>query len=262
MPIFIGNHADGDIQHIPGTQNPADIGTRGQANLEDLGLDSLWQCGPSFLQLDYNNWPTTSVLQRQGMDAPEHELWNTASVLTCQSQPSSQYSVTEVASLALVSGSPLGLFLSCLVASVLEREKLELSARALARALKAVLGNDRRLCLSPPSSCLVEFTIFVMLQASSASARKALGEGKLQGLGGVIRGGVVWVSGRIRGERLAELLGTMELPVLMPTEELSRSIIRKAHRQDHWRNPQDMAARSRRLMWIVGATRTAKSQAG
>ena len=89
-----------------------------------------------------------------------------------------------------------------------------------------------------------------------------MARGRLQGLGAVCRGGVVWVSGRIRGEELAVLLGTRDLPILLATEELSKSILRKSHRVDHRRSPQDVAARSRRLAWIVGATRTAKSVVG
>ena len=40
----------------------------------------------------------------------------------------------------------LGLVLSRLVETALERENLELSVRALARTMKAVLANDRDLC--------------------------------------------------------------------------------------------------------------------
>merc|ERR1711867_68144 len=34
---------------IAGAENPADIGTRGKAKLEDIGPASLWQMGPDFL---------------------------------------------------------------------------------------------------------------------------------------------------------------------------------------------------------------------
>ena len=155
----------------------------------------------------------------------------------------------------------LGKSLVDLVRISLECEKLELSVKALARVLSAVVQNDCGACLRAPSLRWQELAVFIMLRASSASARQALSAGKLQGLGGVIRGGVVWVSGRVRGETLAELLGTRELPILLATEPLSKSILHKSHRQDHRRSPQDIAARSRRLVWIVGATRTAKSTA-
>ena len=60
-------------------------------------------------------------------------------------------------------------------------------------------------------------------------------------------------------ETLAELVGTRDLPVLLTTEPLSKLILSKSHRQDHQRSPNDIAARSRRIVWIVRATRTAKA---
>merc|ERR1711867_250975 len=42
---------------IAGTANPADIGTRGRASLEDIGPASLWQLGPDFLCQDRDSWP-------------------------------------------------------------------------------------------------------------------------------------------------------------------------------------------------------------
>ena len=68
-----------------------------------------------------------------------------------------------------------------------------------------------------------------------------------------------WVQGRVRGEELARLLGTAELPVLMASEVLAKSLMSKAHRQDHCRSPQDISARSRRMAWIPGATKVAKA---
>ena len=37
------------VQHVKGTDNPADVGTRGQVGLQDLGPNSIWQGGPDFL---------------------------------------------------------------------------------------------------------------------------------------------------------------------------------------------------------------------
>ena len=70
---------------------------------------------------------------------------------------------------------------------------------------------------------------------------------------------IVWVSGRIRGDKLATLLGTEALPVLLPSEPLARSIMGKAHREDHRRGPRDAAARSRKMVWVTSATRLAKA---
>ena len=112
-----------------------------------------------------------------------------------------------------------------------------------------------------PSRRFVELSAQLLVRVSSASARDALDKGKLASLGAMVRCGIVWVQGRVRGEELARLLGTPDLPIVMATEALAASIMRKAHREDHRRSPQDIAARSRRLAWIPGATRLAKSVA-
>ena len=108
---------------------------------------------------------------------------------------------------------------------------------------------------------MLELTSHVLIRVSFKSAREAMESGKLQGLGWVIKGGVVWVSGQVRRETLAVLLGTQELPVLMALHPLSKSLMRKAHREDHRQSPQDIAARTRRVVWIMGATRVAKEVA-
>ena len=73
---------------------------------------------------------------------------------------------------------------------------------------------------------------------------------------------MVWVTGRVRGEHLAVLLGTKSLTVILASEPLAWTILHKAHREDHRRGPRNTAARSRRLVWIVSATRLAKSVNG
>ena len=45
------------VGHVPGVQNPADLGTRGEVSVGDLGPSSTWQVGPAFLQQDYESWP-------------------------------------------------------------------------------------------------------------------------------------------------------------------------------------------------------------
>ena len=66
---------------------------------------------------------------------------------------------------------------------------------------------------------MIELAVQVIIRGSSASARVALQQDKLQGLGAVCRRGAVWVQGRVCGEVLAKLLGTSELPVVMASEQ-------------------------------------------
>ena len=154
--------------------------------------------------------------------------------------------------------SRLGSLLRELAFQVLTREKLELSVCALARVIQAMVAGDRAACKRAPLVRLVEIAVRIMLHGAARSARKALNEGNLRGLGAEDRGKIVWVSGRIRGEQLAVLLGTTALPVVLAEEPIARSILHKAHREDHRGGPRDAAARSRKLVWVMSATRLAK----
>ena len=214
------------ISHIPGCDNPADIGTRGSVGVDELGPGSRWQVGPDFLALDYKQWPRISSEDAAAADIPQEEarvFFGGEALLS----PVNTLLKTVGAS------SKLGRALSGMVGRALCREKLEMLVRALARALQAVLSGRRDACTRSPSVKMVEIAVRVLLQEASHSAASALKEGKLRGLGAENRGGIVWVSGRIRGAQLAVLLGSSALPVLLPGEPLSRALIHKAHREDH-----------------------------
>ena len=158
------------IHHIPGNLNPADIGTRGQATLKDLGLESRWQCGPNFLRQPYMEWPTTCSSIREKMEMPAQEVRSSKNVFMVSQPPPRNDSLTTVLSSGIERGTVLGNCMELAVGCILQREKLELSTRALARMLNAVLGNDRNLCKVSPSQRLIELAVFVLLRCASASA--------------------------------------------------------------------------------------------
>ena len=61
------------VGHVPGDQNPADLGTRGEVSVGDLGPSSTWQVGPSFLQEGYECWPGVLDKGSAGMEVPRDE---------------------------------------------------------------------------------------------------------------------------------------------------------------------------------------------
>ena len=225
--------------------------------LADLGPGSTWQVGASFLQEEYGSWPRTAPDEAHVVDPPPEEcrsLFGATSGITTRDTGNPVDRVLAEA----CCDSRLGSVLREVTLQALTREKLELSVRALARVLQAVLTGDRAACSRAPSVRLVEVAVRVMLHGAARSARRALKDGELVGLGAEDRGKIVWVSGRIRGEQMAVLLGTTALPVVLADEPLASSILRKAHREDHRRGPRDAAARSRKMVWVVSATRLAK----
>ena len=58
---------------IAGPANPADIGTRGKASLEDIGPALLWQLGPDFLCQERDSWPLEVPEEVNGA-VPESEV--------------------------------------------------------------------------------------------------------------------------------------------------------------------------------------------
>ena len=134
-----------------------------------------------------------------------------------------------------------------------------MAVKVVARVLLAVMTGRRESCQETLRIRLMQLAVQIMLLLASKSAIQALKDGKLRGLGAQEKDGIVWVSGRIRGDKLATLLGTEALPVILPSETLARRVMGKAHREDHRRGPRDAAARSRKMVWVTAATRLAKS---
>ena len=226
----------------------------------DLGPGSTWQIGPEFLSKSYEDWPRTSEADARLVDVPQEEarvLFGTSG----GNEEAPDRNPVKILIEAASTQSKLGAALDKLAEHVLRREKLEMAVRTMARVISAVLSGDREGCRKEPSVKSVELAVQLLLRMSSRSAVTAFKSGKLRGLGAEVRGGIVWVSGRIRGEQLAVLLGSPSLPVLLPSEPMSRSIMHKSHREDHRRGPRDAAARSRRAAWITSATRLAKNVA-
>ena len=244
------------ISHVPGEFNPADLGTRGLVSVGDLGPGSYWQTGPTFLQEDYEKWPRTQVVGDSLDSLPPEECVAMFGNTAAEDRPKGALgALVKSASL----DNPLGSVLCALGAQVLTREKLEVSVRVLARVLMATLTGQREACRREPPVKMVEVAVDVLVRMATCSSREALKNGKLRGLGAEDRDGVVWVTGRVRGATLATLLGTKALPVVLDREPLALSILHKAHREDHRRGARDAAAQSRRLVWIVSATRLAKT---
>ena len=117
---------------------------------------------------------------------------------------------------------------------------------ALARRLKAQLQGSRQSVRQDPTPVERDIARRLQIAASSESARAALEVGKLHSLGALEKNGVVYVSGRVRKEQMAEIVGREELAVIMPREKLAGLVMKDAHKEDHRRSPQDVMARARR----------------
>ena len=178
------------VHHVPGSSNPADLGTRGGVLVEELSENSLWQCGPSFFSQPYESWPIMSDEARYTARVPVEEV--RAGHRESSSQGTALSTVLEPPPDLIqafydgvAKGDRLGASVGAMARESLTREKLEVSVRALARVLRAVTSGDRNLCAKAPPNRFVELSVQLLLRASSASAREALGKGQLASLGAV-----------------------------------------------------------------------------
>ena len=129
---------------------------------------------------------------------------------------------------------------------------------ALARRLRAQLQGSRQAVMQDPTPVERDIARRLQISACSESACSALEAGKLKSIGALQRNGVVYMSGRVRKEHMAEIVGREELAVIMPRERLARLVMEDAHREDHRRSPQDVMARARRHIWIPQGGRLAR----
>ena len=110
---------------------------------------------PSFSRTSYGSWPRTTPEDAYMVDPPPEECRSlfgaTSGVMTRDSNNPVDRILTEVCG-----ESRLGSLLREVTLQALTREKLELSVRALARVLQAVITGDRAACNRPPSVRLVE----------------------------------------------------------------------------------------------------------
>ena len=69
-----------DVHFVPGKLNPADIATRGNTKITEMGPGSVWQSGPDFLCSPRSEWPITRDFIKE--DVPDCEKRNAIGVFT------------------------------------------------------------------------------------------------------------------------------------------------------------------------------------
>ena len=146
------------ISHVPGEDNPADLGTRGQVGIGDLGPGSTWQLGPGFLRRDYELWPRTQTSAAAAAQVPMEECNAMCVVEECASVNPIEGVLQEVATSSRMAG-----LLQGMCARVLGREKVELAVRVLARVLGAVVAGRRDAVSREPCVKMVQVAVSMLL---------------------------------------------------------------------------------------------------
>ena len=184
------------VYHLPGEQNPADLGTREHAALSELGSDSVWQRGPHFLtEMDRNKWPLTRDFRDS---VPQSEL-------------RSKHEVTkQVYNMQVKVGKSMAVIQKLVEASLCTNSWMK-SQGILARLLRAFCypkDKDRRnLVEVHPEPQDLEAARRVQFLISMQDTFEAIKKGKLKNLNVSVNDGLVEMTGRFREKDLCKIAG-------------------------------------------------------
>ena len=101
----------------------------------------------------------------------------------------------------------------------------------------------------------------MLLWASQASAIAAWRAGRLESLDPELQDGILVTWGRFTGDRLFQLTGKRQLPVLLGQERLAQLYAICAHESGHFRDVAGILSRVRRWVWLVGGRQAAQKAA-
>ena len=229
------------VQHVPGTQNPADIPTRATTKPYEIGDNSLWQNGPPYLALPREQWPFS------------RDFWNLL--------PDAELRAPRAAFGAAILepwSSPLGPRLTSIVKLVMERSNcLTKTTHVTARLLKCYLGFASEKIREPLAVEDITVAKKIQLIVSMELTFTELVKGNLESLRPIVEQGIVYARTRCDGS-LLKLLGVERLPILARQTRLSKLIMWSAHFEDHRALATDVLARSRRQAWIIRGRHLAK----
>ena len=231
------------LQKIAGQLNPADLGTRGLAREDQVGTDSVWMKGPSFLMKERQEWPICVPEDDGSIPAvPEAEL-----------RPHC------VAALVVQPHPPLEAWLRQVADRV---HSLPVLLRLVARVIQGTFHGVAAVHV-PPTDRLVGIAERVVQACFMREVEVAWKAGKLDSLSLREEDGLVVTQGRFRRRRLVEMVGKPYLVVLMASCRLAELYTIQAHEENHSKDPHGILARTRRSVWIVRgralASRVAKS---
>ena len=254
------------VQWVSTDENPADLLTRGNVDLKDLGPKSFHQLGPKFLTSPRERWPVTREFVRTKL--PEIEIrhrdlnFYSAAVRAnfCFSDPKLEVS------------NPFKLVERVAGYS----NSLNKVQRILARVIRSWKSPDMKLEITNPIALTkvageptkeeLDVARDMLLVHAMVDTVEAYNGKKLTSLLPVRCGKLIVTTGRLGERSLSRLLGVSNLPILMTTSRVSYLYMVMAHEYDgqnklsveNHRAAVGTLARSRYYVWIVRGKQLAK----
>lgn len=244
-----------EVHHVSGKLNPADIPTRGDTALEDIGPSSLWQAGPSFLCSPREQWPVTREFVRVAIPDQEKRQPGTMATATFRAVVIKQRKLQADNSILPVQHKVLASFLK-------QNNDLESRKRVLSLVLRGwKLGKTVENLTPPPSAEELLYSEKLILAHGMLETAQAFLSGQLASLLPERQGPLIVTRGRLGEKSLERLLGVSALPILMPSSRVAELFMWRAHEgysgMFH-RSVAQTLAKSRSSVWIIKGKDLAK----
>ena len=250
-----------EVHWVSTDNNIADILTRGEAKLEDIGPGSPWMQGPTFLSCRRELWPVHRDFVRPSL--PDEELKNLKSLLRVAAvQVKGKSQVVEMPKVFTIIQDIMSYNNSLesrkrVLARVVNGWRARRTCRTRSRS-STTWEESLRLQPSPEDLRNAEQLILVTGMISTAIAYE---EGKLTSLMPARLGKLIVTTGRLGEGALQAILGVSALPILMNNSRAAELFMWRAHTGYSGlfhRSVAQTVARSRTWVWIVRAKDLAK----
>ena len=242
--VPVGMTGQGEWYHLPSKDNAADVPTRLDSMVADIGIGSEWQDGKKYLHLPFSDWSwerdfadrkVTDVVPREELTAKYRGL---AAVTKA---------VTEETNIILEKFDN-GFMTNDYDILIKKTEPyFRWSARVRAKRMTGLLTLTSR-----------EMAVRFWFRICMDSTRAAKASGKLRELTLQEEQGMLVIRGRAMSG-LQQLLGAEFLPVVMACERIATLIMLKSHEKCDHKSVDITLATSRRHCWIVGGRRLSKT---
>ena len=241
-----------DIHHVSGSLNPADIATRGDTKLEDIGPLSFWQSGPSFLSTPRRFWPVSRDFCR--VSVPDQEKRHPGAVIAASfraviiknSQDLSELHKTHAA-----------------LSNILhQNNSLNSRIRVVALVVRGWSeGKSKEVLSAPLKPDELAYAERLILTHAMIDTANAFHEGRLTSLLPEKDGALIITRGRLGETGMQRILGVSALPILVPSSRVAELYMWRAHQGYSGlfhRSAVQTLAKSRLSVWIVKGKDLAK----
>ena len=288
-----------DFHFIPGKQNPADLATRTDGKLKDIGMGSVWQ-SPGFLSEERKNWPISRDFLKNELPLDEMNRKSLVSFLKVEINPVEnrvKENIEEICKYSDDLDKVLRIIALQMRASdvntnfsIMEEEKwLDLAEKYQKSKIKISKNTSEKVksinksakesfSKLPKKEAVCDFIekFEVPLEQSEINkaerllllfamehTRKDLEANMLTSLLPFEdKRGIIYTRGKVGEKALQRILGVDKLPILSPKSRLARLIMIRAHEEGTHLDHRGVAstlAKSRTRAWITQGGKLAKS---